>query len=186
MCSTGKAGEGDTHKRNAQRRRRQRLKTDGSTNRSGEVKVVGNQAGVVRKSSVWRSPTRPSFSRPPSPTAAAAAADYHLLPALRLPPPPLPTTLTRPTANAVGTTAAAAAAAANDLPEIQFGFYPSKKLYNGSDDARGQNPIPGKLNNLKHIIIRMMCAPRIHVCCIPLDPLPCVSPPGPYAYPRYT
>lgn len=42
-----------------------------------------------------------------------------------------------------------------DLPKIQFGFYPSKKLYNGSD-ARGQNPIPGKLNNLKHIIICMM------------------------------
>lgn len=43
----------------------------------------------------------------------------------------------------------------HDLPKIQFGFYPSKKLYNGSD-ARGQNPIPGKVNNLKHIIIRMM------------------------------
>lgn len=45
----------------------------------------------------------------------------------------------------------------HDLPKIQFGFYPSKKLYNGSD-ARGQNPIPGKVNNLKHIIIRMMYA----------------------------
>lgn len=42
----------------------------------------------------------------------------------------------------------------HDLPKIQFGFYPSKKLYNGYN-ARGQNPIPGKLNNLKHIIIRM-------------------------------
>lgn len=43
----------------------------------------------------------------------------------------------------------------HDLPKIQFGFYPSKKLYNGSD-AWGQNPIPGKVNNLKLIIICRM------------------------------